>query len=216
MSNAPSARHQQEGMRLGEFATLHGLTSGQATRLARGGKILGAQRHSLSGHWFVYPPAKLMEEIRAYRKAQPATGFDFGTSPHGLPAGLPLPVQETPEALSLPPSAKPLLTSSEPSTGSAAEGAHQWRNKPNVYTSAKAACRCLRSAAAELASKPPYYLRLSDREFLQVYEAVNHDRSRTRKAIGKGLAEHGDLRASDPLWQILQDVMTRRMKGYRL
>lgn len=187
---------------------------------------------------YVKPP---LEELR---DLLPGTdGFDFGTSPHGLSAGLPLPVQETPEASSLSLHAKPLLTSpepsaepvgkpaggaqatpaeggsfprAEPSTDRAAEGAHPWRNKPNVYTSAKAACRCLRLAAAELSAKPPYYLRLSDREFLQVYEAVEHDRNRTRKAIGKGLAEHGDLRASDPLWQILQDVMTRRMKGYRL
>lgn len=154
----------------------------------------------------------------------PASGFDFGTSPHGLPADLAAAHQETSEVASLSPPAKPVLTSlepsasSEPSTGRSAEGAHPWRNKPNVYTSAQArsSCRCLRLAAAELASKPPYYLRLADREFLQVYAAVEHDRSRTRKAIGKGLAEPGDLRASDPLWQILQDVMTRRMKGYRL
>ena len=87
-----------------------------------------------------------------------------------------------------------------------------------VYTSAqsRSACRCLHKAAAELAAKPPYYLRLTDREFLQVYSAVEHDRSRMRKAIGKGIAEVGDLRASNPLWQILQDVMTRRMRGYRL
>lgn len=166
--------------------------------------------------------------VEDLRDLLPGTdGFDFGTSPHGLSAGLPLPHQETPEASSLPPPAKPVLTlpddaaspaarTKEHGEGLRAEVAHPWRNKPDVYTSAKAACRCLRAAAAELAAKPPYYLRLSDREFLQVYEAVEHDRSRTRKAIGKGLAEHGDLRASDPLWQILQDVMTRRMKGYRL
>ena len=95
-----------------------------------------------------------------------------------------------------------------------AEGSHPWRNPPNVYTSAqtRSACRCIRSAAA----KPPYYLRLTDREFLHAYHAVEHDRSKTRKAIGKGLAEPGDLRATDSLWQVLQDVMTRRMKGYRL
>lgn len=147
-------------------------------------------------------------------------GFDFGASPHGLSAGLPLPVQETLEASSLSLHAKPLLTFSEPSTSPARpQGAYGRemgfkRSMPNVYTSAKANCRSLQQAAC--AAQPPYYLRLGDREFLQVYSAVEHDRNRTRKAIGKGLCEVGDLRASDPLWQILQDVMTRRMKGYRL
>lgn len=167
-----------------------------------------------------------LEELR---DLLPGTdGFDFGTSPHGLSAGLPLPVQETPEASSLSLPAKPLLTLTDevaflpvdavpPSLPHVSEAnAAKRSGKPNVYTSAKAACRCLRLAAAELAAKPPYYLRLSDREFLQVYVAIEHDRSRTRKAIGKGIADPQDLRASDPLWQILQDVMTRRMKGYRL
>ena len=38
------------------------------------------------------------------------SAVDLGTSPHGLSAELPLPVQETPEARSLGLSAKPLLT----------------------------------------------------------------------------------------------------------
>jgi hypothetical protein len=38
------------------------------------------------------------------------SGFDFGTSPHGLSADLLLPVQETPEASSCDSPAKPVLT----------------------------------------------------------------------------------------------------------
>lgn len=82
---------------------------------------------------------------------------------------------------------------------------------PGVYRQARSACRCIREAAARQ-SKDAHYLRLDDRAFLQVYQAVEHDRSRTRKAIGKGLAKPGDLRASDPLWQILQDAMTKRCR----
>ena len=49
-----------------------------------------------------------LEELR---DLLPGTdGFDFGTSPHGLPAGRCQAVQETPEASSLSPPAKPLLT----------------------------------------------------------------------------------------------------------
>lgn len=38
------------------------------------------------------------------------SGFDLGTSPHGLAAELPLLAQETPEAISCHSPAKPLLT----------------------------------------------------------------------------------------------------------
>ena len=137
-----------------------------------------------------------------------AAALDFGTSPHGLSADLaPAVSGNTPKEQPATLPAKPVLTFQQAPEGRAAA-------KPMVYTSAKArsACRCLREASA----KPPYYLRLDDQQFLQVYLAIEQDRSRTRKAIGKGIAELHDLRASDPLWQILQDVMTRRMKGYRL
>lgn len=153
-----------------------------------------------------------------------AGGFDLGTSPHGLSADLPPPVQETREGLSLSPPAKPLLTFLEPSAIPASpEGVYGRavgfkRKKPGAYTNpeVRSACRCLREAAAKQAREGAHYLRLNDREFLWVYSAIEHDRNRTRKAIGKGLCEIGDLRATDSIWGILQAVMVRRMKGYRL
>ena len=76
--------HQQQGgISLSEFATLHGLTHLQATKLVKAGKILGASRHPLSKHWFVFPPAVLLERPRAYKPRQPVSS-DVGTSPHGL------------------------------------------------------------------------------------------------------------------------------------
>lgn len=152
-----------------------------------------------------------------------AGGFDLGTSPHGLSAGLPPPVQEMREGLSLSPPAKPLLTSLESSAIPASpEGAYERtvgfkRKKPEAYTSpeVRSACRCIREVAAKQ-PKDVHYLRLTDREFMWVYSAIEHDRNRTHKAIGKGLCEIGDLRATDSVWGILQAVMVRRMKGYRL
>lgn len=139
-------------------------------------------------------------------------GSDFGTSPHGLSADLQLPEQETQEKLSIPPSAKPLLTSLE---SSANQQAPQERaaGVPLVYRTAKVreAIRCIRDAVA----KRPHdihYLRLTDREFLDVYHAVEGDRSRTYKAIRKGFAHPQDLKASDSTWHALQVVMTRRLK----
>ena len=50
----------------------------------------------------------------------------------------------------------------------------------------------------------------TEREFLYLHAAVEHCRSKTCKAIGKGIAEVGDLRATDSLWSKLQDVMWAR------
>lgn len=87
---------------------------------------------------------------------------------------------------------------------------------PSVYRSpvVRSATRTIRAAFARM-PRDLHYLRLTDREFLHVYYSVEHDRSRTRKAIGKGLAHPQDLRASDSLWQALQAIMGRRMKGCR-
>jgi hypothetical protein len=53
-------------------------------------------------------------------------------------------------------------------------------------------------------------LAVDDSEFLHLFYAVEHDRNKMRKAIGKGLAVVGDLRATDTLWLKLQSVMARR------
>lgn len=137
------------------------------------------------------------DEVPDLDNAAPDSGFDVGTSPHGLSADLARQHQETLEAESLRSPAKLVL--------------------PLVYRSiqVRSACRALRAAFAKRPNEV-HYLRLTDRQFLQVYSAVEHARSRTRKAIGKGIADIQDLRASDPLWDALQAVMVRRMKGYKL
>lgn len=61
--------HQQQGgMSARDFAALHGLTGQQLKRLLKAGKVLGASRHPLSKHWWIYPPAKLLEVPRPCTK----------------------------------------------------------------------------------------------------------------------------------------------------
>lgn len=82
---------------------------------------------------------------------------------------------------------------------------------PGVYRTVRSACRCIREATARQ-PKDVHYLRLTDREFLTVYHAIEHDRSRTHKAIRKGIADPQDLKASDSVWQALQGAMTQRLR----
>lgn len=264
MSTAPSARHQQEGIRLVEFAALHGLTSGQATRLARGGKIMGAQRHSVSGHWFVYPPAKIMGSIRPYAKPHlplgetqsrsvdlplPMSGtrgvsvcaFDLGTSPHGLPAdslrscpkdsgSVPLSLLEDQQAEgaqvfavgfdsgdeddegSEPPVASFASEDGESDESDESDDdlAFVKQKMPEVFRTPEVRSAG-RSIKAALLKRDPHTHRLAldDCEFLHLFHAVEHCRSRMRKTIGKGLHKVGSLRATDSLWQKLQAEMQR-------
>lgn len=183
---------------------------------------------------YVKPP---LDELR---DLLPGTdGFDFGTSrlssaelPDLLPggsadtgeagtvsgqSGQPAPQGK---AAGIHPPAKPLLTSTSPTSPKGAYGHAVGfkRKKPEAYTSpeVRSACRCIREAAAKQAREGGHYLRLNDREFLIVYAAVEHDRNRTRKAIRKGFAEPEDLKSTDSIWGVLQRVMVKRMKGYRL
>jgi len=206
------ALHQQDGMKLGEFAALHGLTVRQASNLARGGKILGAQRHSVSGHWFVYPPAKLMAGIRSCKpKVEPAPcldaphpvpqgrgaeAFDFGTSPHGLPADS---LGQYPESL-------------EEEDGAPDESAAFVPAGfiPEAFRSleVRSAGRCIKAALLKQDSHT-HRLALDDCEFVHLFRAVEHYRNRTRKIIGKGLDKVGSLRVTDSLWQKLQAEIQR-------
>ena len=110
--------HQQDGgLSLQAFAEREGLTLVQVMRCIKRGKVLGARQDARSKHWWIYPPAKLLERPRSYQRrvalpepVEAASGFDFGTSPHGLSADLPEPVQETSGALTFPPPAQPVLT----------------------------------------------------------------------------------------------------------
>lgn len=91
--------------------------------------------------------------------------------------------------------------------------------KPEAYSApeVRSDCRSIRAAlraAAAFATKPDRHtLRLTDRELLHLHSALSHDRDKTRKAIGKGLAKYGDLHASDSAWQKLQAVYFGRITG---
>lgn len=168
-------------------------------------------------------------------RAREAVGFDLGTSPHGL-----LPVSSEAEAVrGQPPFVQankgecPSLQASSglPAAQRRGEGRAMTGDvlplsgeglnavvRPEIYTSPKVRSdsRCIREAAARQAREGAHYLRLNDREYLHLYAAVEHDRNRTSKAIRNGIADPQDLKATDSLWHILQAVMVRRMKGYRL
>jgi hypothetical protein len=68
-------QQQQGSMTLPEFAALHGLTEVQAQRLAKTGRILGAQRNH-TGRWLVFPPAKILEGIRAMKPRKRPLPYD--------------------------------------------------------------------------------------------------------------------------------------------
>ena len=206
--------HQQDGgMSLQAFAEREGLTPGQVKRCIRRGKVLGAQQDSRSKHWWIYPPAKLLERPRSHQQREAVAGFDVAGGSHAPDeeAALRLPVHPTeareghaeggiPEggrctpttegkAEGIPPPAKQLLT---------------WRNTPEAYTGARNVCRMLHEAAARQHREGIHYLRLDGREFSRLYAALDHERSRIRKLVGKGLAAVGELRATDSVWQKMQ------------
>jgi hypothetical protein len=207
--DVPALHQQNGGLTMQEFADKEGLTLKQAVTAARGGKILGASQDGRSKRWYVYPPAKLMERPRSYQRR--AAGFDFGTSPHGLSAGLPLPVQETPEASSLSLPAKPVLTFADAAALPVAartqeHGTPSSCGKPEAYTcpETQSVLQALREAAARQFREGLHYLRLDAHEFAQLYAALGSERSRTRKLVGRGLLPVGLLRASDSVWQKMQ------------
>ena len=56
----PVKHQQQEGVSLQVFALSAGFTVDQVRKYCQAGRITGARKHPLSGHWFIYPPAKLL------------------------------------------------------------------------------------------------------------------------------------------------------------
>lgn len=75
--------HQQDGgLSLQAFAEREGLTAGQVKRCIRAGKVLGAQQDSRSKHWWIYPPAKLLERPRSHQPRGAAAGFDVAGGSH--------------------------------------------------------------------------------------------------------------------------------------
>ena len=91
-------------------------------------------------------------------------------------------------------------------TRNPAEGVPEAYRTPEV----QAAKQTLSGHVEEMHRQGSHHLLLDDREFMSIYQAVEHDRSAIRKAVGKGLAHISHLRASDTLWQKLQTIMTFR------
>lgn len=222
--------HQQDGgMSVQAFADKESITLAQARYYVKTGRVIGARQDARSKKWTIYPPAKLAVTPRSRVTSHgqitksigrlQAAGFDVGTSPHGLSAGLPVQVQETPEASSLGFHAKPVLTfagaalPAEATCGrgaSASPQAPQGRGRaegcPMVYRSpeVQGVLCALREAAARQFREGLHYLRLDAREFAQLYAVLDNERSRVRKLVGKGLVDMANLRASDSIWQKMQ------------
>ncbi len=220
--------HQQDGgLTVQAFADQYGMTLAQMRRYVKTGRVVGARQDSRSKKWTIYPPAKLvdksgdavkpLEPVAARGKFPPpagvacapaagfSTGFvevvDVGTSPHGLPVDLRQPVQETREVSGNRSPAKrgfnALECGAERGDGHAAE---------NVYRDpeTRRVLEVLREVAARQFREGLHYLRLDAREFAQLYAALDNDRSRVRKLVGKGVLPVGLLRCSDSVWQKMQ------------
>lgn len=204
--------HQQGGgMTVQAFAEQQGITLQMMRYYVKTGRVIGARQDSRSKKWTIYPPAKLTVTPRSRERLQ-AAGFDVGTSPHGLSVVLADPHQETPEALRLCPPAKPVLTLPDavlpPIAARTKEHGYSaiCGKKPEAYTSpeVQSVLQTLRDAAARQCREGIHYLRLEGRELSQLYAALDRERSRIRKLVGKGLVDIGNLRASDSTWEKLQ------------
>jgi hypothetical protein len=135
---------------------------------------------------------------KSARKTQGVS--DFGTSPHGLSVDLARTNQKTRKAENL----HYLADGFEFRGCEAGSDA----KRPDV-------CAPWRTPSA--ASKRPqfHYLEMTDVEFLHLLAAMEHSRNRDRRTIRRGFAEPQDLRATDSIWQKLQEVQTLRQKGGR-
>lgn len=206
--------HQQDGgMTVQAFADQQGITLEMMRYYVKAGRVVGARQDSRSKRWTIYPPAKLVDKSGdAMKRREAAAGFDVGTSPHGLSVVLAEPHQETLEALSLCPPAKPVLTLPDavlpPIAARTKEHGYSAScgKKPEAYTSpeVQSVLQTLRDAAARQCREGIHYLRLEGRELSQLYAVLDRERSRIRKLVGKGLVDIGNLRASDSTWEKLQ------------
>ena len=59
MSALLPVKHQQQGVSAQAFAEMIGISAQQVIRYCKAGRIIGARKHSLTGRWWIYPPAKL-------------------------------------------------------------------------------------------------------------------------------------------------------------
>jgi len=210
-----SALHQQQGgLSLRAFAEQSGFSERYVLNCAKAGRIVGARQDSRSKKWTIYPPAKLVDKSGdIVKRREAAAGFDVAGGSHtpDEEAALRLPVHPTEAREGHAEGGIPEGGRCTPTTEGKAEGTPlpakpllTWRNTPEAYTGARNVCRMLHEAAARQHREGIHYLRLDGREFSRLYAALNHERSRIRKLVGKGLAAVGELRATDSVWQKLQ------------
>lgn len=188
-----SLHQQQGGMSLQAFSDREGISLFQAKALAKRGQIFGARQDSRSKHWWVYPPAKLLVEPRGCKVRSAAN-----TSDQSIDQLADQPLEKP--VLIVPDAALPVAERTEEHGAPASCG--------NVYTcpETQSALRVLHDAAVRQYREGIHYLRLEGSEFSQLYAALDRERGRIRKLVGKGLVDIGNLRASDSIWQKLQAV----------
>lgn len=202
-----SLRQQDGGMSVRAFAEREGLSLEQAKRYAKLGKILGARQDARSKHWWIYPPAKLLFEPRSrkVRSAEPSP-LAHAETPDLLTCGSAVAGEAGTESGRYAPQVEAAEAGGvRPPAGRQASGGCG-ASKPEAYTcpEVQSVLRAIREAAARQLREGVHYLRLEGREFAQLYAALDHDRSRVRKLVGKGLLPVGLLRASDSVWQKMQ------------
>lgn len=142
---------------------------------------------------------------------------DSGTSPHGLSVGSNLAHQESHSPTSPHSLADGFDVEVVSASGSRAQrsehGGQAARVKPEIYRDRQVRSCCRSIKAAVLKQSPSHHhLTLDDTEFLHLWFSLQNDRSKLRKAIGKGLAVVGDLRGTDSVWLKLAAIMNRRQQ----
>lgn len=191
--------HQQDGgMSVQAFADIEGLTLEQAYYCIKRGKVLGARQDARSKRWFVYPPAKLLERPRSRKAVAELPDLLAGADAVAVEAGAES-RQSGQCALNVEPEGS-CPPAGQQSLQGRAEGL------PPAFCSAetRGVLRVLHEAASRQFREGLHYLRLDAHEIAQLYAALDNDRSRVRKMVGKGLMPVGVLRASDSVWHKLQ------------
>jgi len=204
--SVPTLHQQEGGLSIQAFAEREGLTPGQVMRCIRAGKVLGARQDARSKHWTIYPPAKLMERPRSYAKRQEVFPQASAEFPDLLARGSAVAAEAGTKSRQSGQHAPQV--EAEGIRPPAGQQAPQGRavGLPLAYRSAEvqSVLHALREAAARQFREGLHYLRLDAREFAQLYTALNNDRSRVRKLVGRGLLPVGLLRASDSVWHKMQ------------
>lgn len=213
--------HQQDGgMSVQAFADKEGISKHQVLSMAKRGLVMGAQQDSRSKKWWIYPPAKLLQQPRSYTKRQ---GGSPELAPHSQISAVAAAAQQKQaegsaadfgqhvpqvEAEGMRPPASPVLTLEDSALPVAARSLRARPpascGKPKIYTEARSVCQALHEAAVRQYREGIHYLRLDAHELAQLYAALNNDRSRVRKLVGRGILPVGLLRASDTVWQKMQ------------